>query len=92
MSKTLTWSSKIPTIYTRDWGSGVTPTLFLVGEYEVIYPAKEAVERLGSVAPKICTRIIPDAGHDITIVQAELLSTIVLDFLGTKTPMTVGSP
>ncbi len=68
------------------------PTLFLVGEYEVIYPAKEAVERLGSVAPKICTRIIPDAGHDITIVQAELLSTIVLDFLGTKTPMAVVSP
>jgi pimeloyl-ACP methyl ester carboxylesterase len=57
------------------------PTLFLVGENEKIYPAKKAVERLNTIAPQIQTEIIPNAGHDLTIVQAELVNKKVLDFL-----------
>ena len=57
------------------------PTLLLIGENEKLYPAEDAVGRLNTVAPQIQTEIIPDAGHDLTIVQAELVSKKVLDFL-----------
>jgi pimeloyl-ACP methyl ester carboxylesterase len=57
------------------------PVLFLVGENEKLYPAHEAVERINSVAPEIVTAIIPDAGHDMTLVQAELVNRKILDFL-----------
>ncbi len=57
------------------------PTLFLVGENEKLYPAKKAVERLNTLAPQIETEIIPNAGHDLTFVQAELVNKKVLDFL-----------
>ena len=57
------------------------PTLFLVGENEVIYSAHDAIGRLNSVAPHIKTEIIPDAGHDLTIIQAELVNKKVIEFL-----------
>lgn len=57
------------------------PTLFLVGENEKIYSAQQAVTRLNTVAPAIETEIIPDAGHDLTWVQAELVNRKILDFL-----------
>jgi len=56
-------------------------TLFLVGENEKLYSAKKAVERLNTVAPQIQTEIVPNAGHDLTIVQVELVNKVVLDFL-----------
>ena len=55
--------------------------IVLVGENEKLYPAKNAVERLNIVAPQIQTEIIPGAGHDLTIVQAGLVNSRVLDFL-----------
>jgi len=57
------------------------PTLFLVGENEKLYSAQKAVQRLNTVAPQIETEIIPNAGHDLTIVQAEMVNRKVLDFL-----------
>ena len=57
------------------------PTLFLVGENEKIYSAQEAVERLNTVAPNIETAIIPNAGHDLTLVQADVVNDRILDFL-----------
>lgn len=64
-----------------DWQRMRVPTLFLVGENEKIYSAQQAVERLNSVAPAIKTEIIPDAGHDLTLVQAEVVNALILDFL-----------
>ena len=57
------------------------PTLFIIGENEKIYPAQAAVERLTRVAPQIHTEVIPGAGHDLTIVQANLVNHTVLEFL-----------
>lgn len=57
------------------------PTLFLVGENEKLYSAKKAVERLNTLAPQIQTEIIPNAGHDLIIVQADMVNKKVLDFL-----------
>jgi pimeloyl-ACP methyl ester carboxylesterase len=59
------------------------PTLFLVGENEVIYSGTgaDAVRRLNTVAPQIITEILPDCGHDLTLIQAELVNRRILEFL-----------
>ena len=57
------------------------PTLYLVGENEKIYSAQKAIQRLHKVAPHIKAEMIPDAGHDLTIVQADIVNKKVLDFL-----------
>lgn len=57
------------------------PVLFLVGENEKIYSAEKAVERLSAVAPQIETEVIPEAGHDLTIVQSEMVNKKILEFL-----------
>jgi pimeloyl-ACP methyl ester carboxylesterase len=56
------------------------PALFLVGENEKIYSATEAVERLKTVVPNIETEIMPDAGHDLTLAQADLVNEKILEF------------
>lgn len=57
------------------------PTLFLIGENEKIYSFKDVVLRLKNMAPHIKLEIIPNAGHDLTIVQAEMVNSFILDFL-----------
>jgi len=57
------------------------PTLYLVGENEKIYSAQKAIQRLRKVAPNIKAEVIPNAGHDLTIVQAAMVNTKVLEFL-----------
>jgi pimeloyl-ACP methyl ester carboxylesterase len=57
------------------------PALYLVGENEKICSAQKAVQRLNKVAPHIKTEVIPDAGHDLTIVQVEMVNRKVLEFL-----------
>lgn len=58
-----------------------TPTLFLIGENDVLYSATSAIERLHTVAPQIATHLVPDAGHDILIVQTEMVNQKISDFL-----------
>ena len=58
------------------------PCLFMVGENEKMYPARKAVKRLNRVAPQIRTAIIPHTGHDLWLVQADIVTGKILDFLG----------
>jgi len=57
------------------------PILFLVGENEKIYSAQQAIQRLNRVAPHVKTELIPGAGHDLTVVQAEMVNRKILEFL-----------
>jgi len=57
------------------------PTLFMVGENEKIFSPGKALARLKSVAPQIKTELIPGAGHDLTLAQAELVNNKILEFL-----------
>jgi pimeloyl-ACP methyl ester carboxylesterase len=57
------------------------PTLFLVGENEVLYSAQKAIQRLNDVVPSIQTELIPQAGHDLLLVQTELVNQKVVAFL-----------
>lgn len=65
----------------KDLSSFDVPVLFLVGENEKIYPASAAVERLNRVSPQVETEVIGGAGHDLTLVRAELVNERVLAFL-----------
>jgi pimeloyl-ACP methyl ester carboxylesterase len=72
----------VPTVLKDDaWRSLRVPTLFLVGANEKIYSAEKAIQRLHDVAPQIQAEIIPGAGHDLSIVQAERVNERVLSFL-----------
>ena len=57
------------------------PVLYLIGEKEVLYFPNKVVQRLNDVAPQIKTIIIPDASHDITHSQTEIVNKKILDFL-----------
>ncbi len=71
-----------PTVLTDDdWRNLEVPALFVVGENEKIYSAREALKRLNGVAPHIKTELIPGAGHDLTVVQADLVNKKVIEFL-----------
>ncbi|HEY3272551.1 MAG TPA: alpha/beta hydrolase [Methanocella sp.] len=74
--------SQAPTIMDDDELRSIkVPMLFMVGENEKLYSAHEAVARLKKVAPQIKIEVIPGAGHDLNLVQAELVNRKVLEFL-----------
>jgi pimeloyl-ACP methyl ester carboxylesterase len=64
-----------------EWQSLKMPTLFLVGENEKIYPPRQAIDRLHRIAPGIRTELIPGAGHDVSVVKADLVNEKILRFL-----------
>lgn len=57
------------------------PTLFMIGENDVIYSAQKAVQRLKAKAPQIQTDVIPNAGHDLLIVQTDMVNQKIVTFL-----------
>lgn len=57
------------------------PTLFLVGENEVLYCPKKALKRLRSVAPQIQAEVIPQSGHSLHRVQTDIVNNKILTFL-----------
>ncbi|MBN1995734.1 MAG: alpha/beta hydrolase [Anaerolineae bacterium] len=65
----------------EEWQRINAPALFLVGENEVLYSAQKAVQRLNKVAPHIQTDIIANAGHDLLLVQTELVNQKITAFL-----------
>jgi len=72
----------LPGVWTdAELASFRVPALVLVGEHEVIYDAGKLVRRLRRVAPQIAVEVIPGAGHDLTMVQADLVDRRVLEFL-----------
>src|SRR4051794_20611474 len=82
MSSLVPRKSTIPPVVSdAEWGRLAVPTLFLVGEHEVIYPAEKAVRRLRRVAPSVTPEIVPGAGHDLTLVQPGLVNRRILEFL-----------
>jgi len=71
-----------PTVLTdEELKAFLVPTLFLVGENEKIYSADDAVNRLKNFAPHINVEVIPDAGHDLILVQTKMVTNLMLEFL-----------
>ena len=56
----------------------------MVGENDVFVPAKKSVLRLSRVAPGVKCVVVTDAGHDLAIVQTELVTNEILNFFKTN--------
>lgn len=57
------------------------PALFLLGEHEKTFSSQKALRRLRRVGPHLQAALIPQAGHDLSFAQAQLVNEKVLDFL-----------
>lgn len=57
------------------------PTLVLIGANEKTYAPQKAVQRLYKVAPQMQVETIPQAGHDLSFAQADMVNRKVLEFL-----------
>ncbi|HWR54025.1 MAG TPA: alpha/beta hydrolase [Bryobacteraceae bacterium] len=86
------WPVIPPVMTDAAWRTLTVPALFLVGEHEVIYSPRKAVARLKRVAPSVTTEIVPDAGHDLTVVQAEAVNRRIVKFLRQRESSAAGAP
>jgi pimeloyl-ACP methyl ester carboxylesterase len=57
------------------------PALFAMGEHEKTFSTPKALSRLRRVAPHLQMVLIPQAGHDLSFAQAQLVNETVLAFL-----------
>jgi pimeloyl-ACP methyl ester carboxylesterase len=72
----------IPTALTDDQLRRIhTPTLFLVGQYEVLYHPQAAIERAKRLIPNVRAEIVPNAGHALNFEQSETVNSLILRFL-----------
>lgn len=57
-----------------------TPTMLIIGEQEVIYNPRKAIERAERWMPNVTSRIVKQAGHGSIIERPEEVSRLILDF------------
>ncbi|WP_456278973.1 alpha/beta fold hydrolase [Bacillus sp. AK128] len=57
------------------------PTLLIIGEKEVIYPAKKAIANAKRLIPKLESHIIPGANHSLTIEHSDIVNEHIINFL-----------
>ncbi|WP_245583913.1 alpha/beta fold hydrolase [Paenibacillus terrigena] len=57
------------------------PTLLLIGDKEVIYPAKKAVANAQNLIPNLETHLIAGASHSLTMEHADVVNKLTLQFL-----------
>ena len=69
-------------VFTCDELRGVRArALILVGEKEIIYDPKAALDRARALIPDVETELVPDAGHLLNMERAELVSSRTLELL-----------
>ncbi|MBC8080418.1 MAG: alpha/beta hydrolase [Gorillibacterium sp.] len=60
------------------------PVLLLIGDQDIQYDVKQAVNRAEKVIQCIEATVIPHTGHGLPLEKPELVNTLMLDFLGRK--------
>jgi pimeloyl-ACP methyl ester carboxylesterase len=74
--------SVFPSVFTDEELSSLrTPTLLLLGDKEVIYDPRKALQRAERLIPEITSRLIPDAGHLLNVDQPSLLADGLIEFI-----------
>ncbi|NOH10042.1 MAG: alpha/beta hydrolase [Chloroflexi bacterium] len=70
-----------PTVFNdEDWQNLAVPTLYMMGENDVMFSAEKATSHLNEVAPDIQTMVTSDAGHDITFIKSDWVNEQILLF------------
>lgn len=57
------------------------PTLLLIGDKEVIYPAEKAIANGKRLIPNLKTHLIAGASHSLTMEHADVVNELTLHFL-----------
>lgn len=71
-----------PSVFSKEeFISFHVPTLLLIGEKEVIYPAKKAAANAHNMIPQLESHLIPGASHSLTIEHADVVNELTLHFL-----------
>lgn len=71
-----------PTLFSDDELSGLQlPTMLLIGEREVLYDPKLAVDRAVKLIPSIRAELVPEAGHLLVLEKPELVNRRMVEFL-----------
>jgi len=73
-----------PVFTDEELGQITAPTLLLIGEHEIMYEPKKALDRAASLIPDIQVELVPNASHMLNKDQPELVIKKVLDFLGSS--------
>lgn len=69
-------------VFSEDELNSITvPTLFIVGEDEVIYDPTAAIEKVDRLIPDAETALVPRAGHLVSMEQPALVTREIVDFL-----------
>ena len=72
-----------PVLSDNELSSIDVPALYILGEHDgATENPHEVLARIGVVAPRIETMLVPGAGHDAVVAQPELIADRVLQFLG----------
>jgi len=72
----------VPKVVKDEELSGIkVPALFLMGENEKTFNHQKAIARIKKIAPQAQIEIILNAGHDLSMAQADLVNQKVLAFL-----------
>lgn len=58
------------------------PTLFIVGENEIIYDPVAAIKKVNQLIPNVETKLVPNAVHLVSMEQPALVNQHILEFLG----------
>lgn len=71
-----------PTVLSdAEWQHITAPMLHLVGEHEKICDPEQALHRMRTAAPGMACQRVANAGHDLTLVQADVVNRHVLAFM-----------
>lgn len=72
-----------PTVFPdEDLRRIAVPTLLLVAAHDVVYTPRRALERARLLIPDLEADVVPEAGHFMSMEQAEIVDRRVLEFLG----------
>ena len=72
----------VPKVVKDEELSGIKiPALFLMGENEKTFNYQKAIERIHKFAPQAQTETILNAGHDLSMAQADVVNQKILAFL-----------
>jgi len=69
-----------PVFTDEELGQITAPILLLIGDHEIMYEPKKALERATSLIPDIQAELIPNASHMLNKDQPELVDKKVLEF------------
>ena len=77
-----------PRVLTDAELSGIdVPVLYIVGEDDPMAQATRSVARLGAVAPRIRTRVVTGASHELGVGEPDAVLREVSEFLGRRPPV-----